>query len=417
MEITSHLTDVSFKVAIPQVAQSEFKDKHILIIIENLPAPFDRRVWQEASSLKKYGANVSIICPKMKGFNKSFETIDGIDIYRHPMPLEGSGLKGYLLEYASAIFWELVLAFKIYFKKKFDVIHGCNPPDLIFLTALPFKLFGVKFVFDHHDINPELFIAKFNKKNILYRAMLFFERLTFMTANYSIATNESYKFIALTRGKKDPEKVTIVRSGPNLNKLKISEGNPKYKKGKKYLIGYVGVIGEQEGLNLLMESIKIIKNKGIDVHLAIIGSGTYLENVIKQARSYAIDDMVDFYGRVEDDLMLEILNTCDICVNPDKPTEMNNLSTMNKVMEYMALGKPMVQFNLKEGKYSAKKASLYAENNNVEDFANKIIELLSNSLLRHQMGEYGYQRVKNELCWDIEEQKLIKFYKKVLNIN
>ena len=211
---------------------SVFAGKHILIIIENLPAPFDRRVWQEANALKDNGAKVSIICPKMKGFAKSFENIDGIDIYRHPLPAEGKGPMGYLLEYFTAIFWEVFLAFKIYLKKRFHVIHGCNPPDLIFLTALPYKLFGVKFMFDHHDINPELYIAKFDRKDFFYKLMLFFEKVTFKVANYSIATNESYKKIAIERGKMDPGKVQVVRSGPSLKRLKIGPGNSEHKKGK-----------------------------------------------------------------------------------------------------------------------------------------------------------------------------------------
>ena len=169
---------------------SSFQNKHILIIVENLPVPFDRRVWQEATTLKDNGAKVSIICPKMKDYTSSYEVIDGIEIYRHSLPLEARGAFGYLLEYSVALFWEFFLSWRIYFKKKFQVIHGCNPPDLIFLVAIWFKILGVKYVFDHHDINPELYIAKFNSKGFLYRTMVLFERLTFASANYSIATNE-----------------------------------------------------------------------------------------------------------------------------------------------------------------------------------------------------------------------------------
>ena len=170
----------------------EFVGKHILIVTENLPAPFDRRVWQEAITLKENGAKVTIICPKMKGYNKSYEVIEDIEIYRHPLR-EGRNAFGYLIEYIQAIFWEFYLSWKIFFKKKFHVIHGCNPPDLIFLTALFFKPFGVKYIFDHHDINPELYISKFEKKGVFYKLMLLFEKLTFKTASFSIATNKSYK--------------------------------------------------------------------------------------------------------------------------------------------------------------------------------------------------------------------------------
>ena len=395
---------------------SEFAGKHILIIIENLPAPFDRRVWQEACTLRENGAEVSIICPKMKGYTKRFERIDGIDIYRHPLPLEGHGALGYLLEYTTAIFWELVLSTKIFFKKRFHVIHGCNPPDLIFITALPFKLLGVKYVFDHHDINPELYLAKFGRKDFFYRCMVFFERLTFKVADYSIATNESYKKIAIERGKMPTDKVTVVRSGPSLDRLKLTKGNPVYKKGRRYLVGYVGVIGVQEGLDLLMESVQHITRQRDDVQFAIVGSGTAVEEIKALVQQLEVSEYVDFYGRVSDEKLVDVLNTCDVCVNPDRPTEMNNLSTMNKIMEYMALKKPIVQYDLKEGRASALEASLYAENNDTQDFADKILWLLDHEEEALRMAEFGYDRVINKLSWEFERERLLGFYRRALGV-
>jgi glycosyltransferase involved in cell wall biosynthesis len=391
------------------------KGKHILIIVENLPVPFDRRVWQEANTLKENGAKVSIICPKMKGYNKSFETINDIEIYRHPLPLEGKGAVGYFLEYFVALFWEFMLSLKIYLKKKIDVIQGCNPPDLIFLIALFYKIFGVKYVFDHHDISPELYIAKYNKKGVFYKFMLLAERLTFATANYSIATNESYKEIAIRRGKMESEKVQVVRSGPKLERLKPAEGDQCYKKGREFLIGYVGVIGEQEGLDLLLDAAKYIIQKRRDVQFAIIGDGTELEKIKKMTIKMGLEEYVDFYGRVNDEKMVEILNTADVCVNPDRPTEMNNLSTMNKIMEYMALKKPIVQFNLKEGKLSAQNASLYAENTSTKDFADKIIWLIENKEERIRMGNWGYERIITKLSWQNESKNLLLLYEKVFS--
>jgi glycosyltransferase involved in cell wall biosynthesis len=390
------------------------KMKHVLIIVENLPVPFDRRVWQEANSLTANGIKVSVICPKMKGFTKSFETLNYIDIYRHPLPLEANGAAGYLLEYGIAFFWEFVLSWKIFFKKRFQVIHGCNPPDLIFLVALFFKGFGVKYVFDHHDINPELYIAKYSKKGFFYKLLLFAEKLTFKVADYSISTNESYKHIALTRGKMLENKVQIIRSGPNLNRLKITAGNNKYKKDRKFLVGYVGVIGEQEGLDLLLESIRFITSKRQDIQFAIVGGGTELVKIKKLSEQLQVSQFVDFYGRVDDDVLVDVLNTADVCVNPDRPTLMNDLSTMNKIMEYMALKKPIVQYSLKEGEFSAQKASLYAKNTDPEDFARKILYLFDNSDKRKEMGEYGYKRVVNELSWEFESEKLISFYNLIL---
>jgi glycosyltransferase involved in cell wall biosynthesis len=392
---------------------NQLEGKHILIIVENLPVPFDRRVWQQATTLSEAGANVSIICPIMNEYTKKYEVIDGIEIYRHPLPLEASGALGYLLEYTAAIFWEFVLSWKIFFKKQFHVIHGCNPPDLIFFTALFFKPFGVKYIFDHHDINPELYIAKYNKKGFFYYLMIVFEFFTFKTANFSIATNESYKEIAIKRGKMDSNNIQVVRSGPKLERLKILGPVQKYKKGKKYLVGYVGVIGEQEGIDLLLDCISIIVKERSDIQFAIVGGGTDLKKLMKLSESKGLSDYVDFYGRVSDEILLEVLNTSDVCVNPDKPTVMNNLSTMNKIMEYMAIKKPIIQFDLKEGRYSAQGASLYADD--VYDFSKKIMYLMDNQEIRIKMGNLGYQRVVNELSWEFESKKLLSIYNKMFS--
>jgi glycosyltransferase involved in cell wall biosynthesis len=340
--------------------------------------------------------------------------LNGIHIYRHPLPLEAKGALGYLVEYSTAIFWHVVLSFRIFFKKRFQVIHGCNPPDLIFLTALLYKPFGVKYVFDHHDINPELYLAKFSKKDFFYKVMVFFEKLTFKTASYSIATNNSYKEIAIARGKMPANRVEVIRSGPGLKRLRITAGDPKYKKGRAYLGGYVGVIGEQEGLDLLLKAIEILVHQRSDLQFAIVGGGTDLEKIKHMATEMKLNDFVDFYGRVPDDVLVDILNTADLCVNPDKPTEMNNLSTMNKIMEYMALKKPIVQFDLKEGRYSAQEASLYAKNDDIHDFAEKIGYLLDHKDIRERMGEIGYDRVINSLSWEHESKKLVDFYQKIL---
>ncbi|MEO6452926.1 MAG: glycosyltransferase family 4 protein [Ginsengibacter sp.] len=393
-----------------------FEKKHILIIVENLPLPFDRRVWQEANTLKENGAEVSIICPQMNGYTKKHEVINGINIYRHPS-YEASGPKEYFVEYSTALFWEFWLSIKIFLRKRFQVIHGCNPPDLIFLVAMFFKLVGVKYVFDHHDINPELYIAKYNRKGFFYKLLILAERLTFAIADYSMATNESYKNIAVTRGKMPADKVQIVRSGPKLDRLKLAPGNQTYKKGRKFLVGYIGVIGDQEGLDLLLSSVKYIVAIRKDIQFSILGGGTYLEKVKKLTLEMGLGEYVDYYGRVDDQTMVDVLNTADVCVNPDRPTEMNNLSTMNKIMEYMALKKPIVQFDLKEGRVSAQEASLYARNTSTEDFAEKIIWLMDNEEKRIQMGNFGYNRVVNELSWEFESRKLISFYKKILKID
>jgi glycosyltransferase involved in cell wall biosynthesis len=349
----------------------------------------------------------------MKGFNASYEIINGIEIYRHPNPFEAQGALGYFMEYSIALFWEFCLSWKIYFRKRFQVIHGCNPPDLIFLVALWFKLLGVKFVFDHHDINPELFIAKFNRKGFFYRLVLILEKLTFRNADYCISTNESYKEIAMRRGKVPADRIQVVRSGPNLARLTLKQPDSQYLKGKKYLVGYVGVMGEQESIDLLLQSAKHIVSVRKDIQFAIIGEGTSLNKMKHLSTELGLDGFIDFYGRVSDELLTAILNSADVCVNPDKVNEMNNLSTMNKIMEYMALKKPIVQFDLKEGRFTAQEASLYAENGSTVDFAEKIMQLIDNTELRTKMGEFAFKRVINELSWEYESVKLVKFYKMV----
>ncbi len=384
----------------------------ILMIVENLPLPFDRRVWQEAGALHEAGHQVCIICPKTTDYPNHFEEIDGVFIYRHPLPFEASGAMGYILEYGTALFWEFVLAWRIFFSKGFDVVHICNPPDLLFLVAAPFKLLGRKVVFDHHDINPELFEAKFEKRGLLYRLVCCFERLTFMTADISIATNESYRAIAIERGRMPADKVYIVRSGPKLDRLKILPPVSRWKSGRSYLVGYVGVMGKQEGIEYLLEAARIIVYEmgRKDVSFALVGGGTSLDSLKAQAHSLGLDDFVVFTGRVSDQVLLEVLNTSDVCVNPDVANAMNDKSTMNKIMEYMALGKPIVQFDLTEGRFSAQDASLYAEHNNARDMAEKIILLLDDEKRRKTMGEYGRHRVESTLAWQYEAPKLLKAY-------
>lgn len=407
------------KLRIPERTTREFTGKKVLIIVENLPVPFDRRVWQEATALRDNGVTVSIICPTGKGYERKFEVIDDIAIYRHNLPHEADSVLGYLREYGDALFWEFILALKCLFTRGFDVIHACNPPDLIYLVAKPFKLLGKKFVFDHHDINPELYIAKFNKKGFLYKLMLYFERKTFESAKVCIATNKSYKQIAIERGGKKPENVFVVRSGPSLERLRIIEPVEALKKGRKYLVGYVGVMGKQEGLTYLVDACKYIVNKKNrnDIHFICVGAGTELENIKDYTRYMKVDEYFTFTGRVSDQKLLEALNTADVCINPDEYNEMNDKSTMNKIMEYMALSKPIVQFDLTEGRFSAQDASLYAKCNDSIDLAENILELLDDPVRRKRMGEFGYRRVKNELEWQYEKENLYKAYRRVFGMD
>ena len=386
--------------------------KRVLILVENLPSPFDRRVWQEATTLREAGHEVSIICPTGKGYEKKFESIDGIDIWRYDLPAEGEGALGYLVEYSAALAFTFFLSVKVFFKKGFDVIHACNPPDLFFLIGGFYRLFGKKFLFDHHDANPELYEAKFGRRDFFWKLMLWVEKLTFRTADVSIATNESYKRIAIERGGMAPERVFVVRSGPSLERLKIVPPQESLKKGRKHLVGYVGVMGRQEGIDLLLQSIHFIvkRMKRTDIQFGLVGGGTSLQEMRDFAVALGVDDYVTFTGRVPDAELLAMLNTAEVCVNPDVANQMNDISTMNKIMEYMALGKPIVQFDLTEGRFSAQYASLYAKKNDPADFAAKIVQLIDDPQMRSTMGAYGRSRVENELEWRYEAPKLLAAY-------
>ena len=386
--------------------------KRVLFLVENLPSPFDRRVWQEACALRDAGYTVSIVCPTGRGCEKRFEAIDGIHIWRYDLPMEAQGALGYAVEYAVALGWTFALSLRIFFTRGFDVIHACNPPDLFFLVGAFFKLFGRKFLFDHHDANPELYEAKFGRRDFFYRVMLALEKLTFRTADVSLATNNSYRRIAVERGGMPPERVYVVRSGPSLERLKSVPPRESLKKGRRFLVGYVGVMGKQEGIDLLLEAVQhiVYDLRRSDIQFGLVGGGTSLEEMKRLARTLRVAEYVTFTGRVPDAEMLAMLSTAEVCVNPDVANEMNDISTMNKVMEYMALGKPMVQFDLAEGRFSAREASLYARRNDPVDLAKKVVELVDDPQRRALMGAYGRKRVLEELEWRYEVPKLLAAY-------
>ncbi|MEJ0024618.1 MAG: glycosyltransferase family 4 protein [Rhizomicrobium sp.] len=387
----------------------------VLIIVQNLPVPFDARVWQESTTLTAAGYDVSVICPKGKGYTAAHEVLDGVNIYRHDMPFEANSAVGFLVEYAVALFHETRLAWRVLFRHGFTVVHACNPPDLIFLVALPFKLLGKKFVFDQHDIVPELFEAKFARRGFFYWLLRMFERMTFACANISIATNGSYREIAVGRGGMKPDRVFVVRSGPKLERLRLMPPDAALRRGRRYLVGYLGVIGTSEGLDGLLQGIDHIVNKRgrKDVQFVIVGGGPELENIQRMAGEMGLADDIIFTGRVSDEELLRWLNTADVCVNADAVNTMNDLSTMNKIVEYMALGKPIVQFDLREGRVSAGESSLYAKANDWEDFGDKVIALLDDPAKREAMGAFGRRRVETELAWQYEAPKLLAAYARV----
>lgn len=391
--------------------------RRVLIVVENLPVPFDGRVWKEACALRDAGYRVSVLSPRTKSYRKRHEILEGIHIYRHPMFAEANSPAGYVCEYAFSLFWEFLYAWWIFFQRGFHVIQGCNPPDDIFLIALPFQLFGVKYIFDHHDATPELYLSKYGKKNLLYKFQAWLERATYSASDVVIATNESYRKLAVNRGGVDPRNVFVVRNGPDLDRFKLVPEQPSLKWGKRHLVGYVGTMSSQEGLDILIETAARIREQGrTDVHFTCVGGGPALPALRELVRKKQLENMLNFTGRIPDHDLLEILSTADVCVNPDRPCEMNNISTMIKIAEYMALGKPIVQFDLKEGRFTAEGASLYCDNEDqVNDFANKIVWLLDHPEERQKMGEIGRRRVEEQLAWKYSAGHLLAAYERAFS--
>jgi glycosyltransferase involved in cell wall biosynthesis len=384
----------------------------ILILVENLSVPFDRRVFQEALGLLRNGWHVSIVCPRLID-RKPFEILEGVRIYRYPLIHTARRAIGYLFEYPFNMLMSFVYALYIYISHGFQIIHACNPPDLFFILALPFKLLGVQFAFDQHDLCPEAFESKFNKKSgFVYAVLRLLEECTYLTANAVLATNESYKKIAIERGHFPTDKVWVVRSSPDLSRFKPGNPNDNFKKGKKYLVAYLGTMGRQDGIDYLLRSIRIILKKWgrSDIHFMLMGGGENLTTLKRMASEMMLGAAVEFTGRVSNERVCEVLSTADVCVAPDPISPLNNKSTMNKILEFMAMSRPIVSYRLTETVFSAGESALYAKDNDEEDFARKIVELLQKPDLRAAMGTYGYNRLKSKLSWEHSLEQLLTAY-------
>jgi glycosyltransferase involved in cell wall biosynthesis len=390
--------------------------RRILILVENLPLPLDRRVWLEATTLVQAGYAVSVICPTGKGWTAPFEVIDDVHIWRYPEPPEAhSGAIAYGREWGSALWHMARLSRVVWRERGFDVIQGCNPPDLLFLVALGWRPRGVRFLFDHHDVCPELFEAKFGKRGLLYRIMCLFERLTFACATVSMATNESFRRVALTRGGMSAEDVFVVRSAPRVETFLPGPGTPETRKGARTVLGYVGVIGQQEGMGLLVEAVAHLTGAlgRSDLHVVIVGFGPALADMQADVDARGLTSHFTFTGPLYGEALLAALNSIDIGVAPDPKNPMNDISTMNKVMEYMALEKPVVQFDLTEGRASAGEASLYAAPNDPVDFADKIAWLIDHPDDASRMGRAGRVRVTERLSWAHSAPQLLAAYDRI----
>ncbi len=388
---------------------------HSLIIVENLTVPLDRRVWQEATALRDAGHVVSVICPKGGDYRKSYEVLDGIHVFRHPQPLEADGALGYLVEYSSALFWEFVLSIRAHWKVGFDTVQACNPPDLIFIIGAFWKyLFGKPFIFDHHDINPELYEAKFSKRGFFHDLLLRFERATFALADVSIATNEAFRDIATTRGGMGEDRVFIVRSVPNLAHFRRTAPDPLLRPAGKTVLGYVGIMGAQDGVDLLIKAMDhLVHVEGRDdLHCVIVGSGTELERLQRLSNALDLDDVVTFTGFLAGERLLSAFSSFDIGVIPDPKNSYNDKISMNKLFEYMTLGIPFVQFDLEEGRRTAGPAALYAVTSTPADLATQIARLADDPALRSSLAEVGQARARALLNWDRERAQLLAAYER-----
>lgn len=387
--------------------------KNVLIIVENAGVPRDRRVMNEALTLVEAGYGVSVICPN--DGDPPHEILDGISVYRYPAPKGGESVWGYFKEYAYSLFAAFRMSLKVRKLEGFDAIQACNPPDILFMIGLFHKIFGKKkFVFDQHDVCPELVAIRYDpgKKSLLYRMTCWLERKTFKTADVVISTNESYRAVAIGRGRKDPESVFVVRNGPDLQRLRSVTPNPELRRGRDHLVCYVGVMAFQDGVdNLILAAKHVVhERQRKDIAFALIGYGDYVDELKALATQSGLDDYLWFTGKISDEELVEHLSTADICAGPDPINDFNDKCTFIKIAEYMAMRQPIVAFGLTETRYTAGEAAVYVDSNDTAEFGDKIIEIIDDPDRRKKMGEFGRKRVEEALAWPHSKANLLRAY-------
>jgi glycosyltransferase involved in cell wall biosynthesis len=385
------------------------------MLIENLSFPMDRRMRQEASALHEAGYEVSVICPKGEAHDRAgFGVVEGIRVHRYPLWQATTG-SGYVLEYSWAMVCTFFLLLQIFATRGFDYIHAANPPDLFFLLYLPFSLLGKKFVYDQHDLCPETYESKFNRRDWVYRVLLKLEQYSYRCASLVIATNQSFYDLARRRGDVPPGNLTIVRSGPDLKHFQRVEAQPHLKKGFKYMVAYLGVMSVQDGVDRVIAAASHLQRiRGArDVLFILIGKGDQWNRLRRQAQELGLDESIEFTGRIPDAELLLYLSTADICIAPDPPIPLNHMSTMNKIMEYMACAKPIVSFDLIESRRSAREAAVYVEGDDTELMAQAINRLLDDPCRREEMGNYGFGRVCGDLDWRYSAHNLVTAYNRL----
>ncbi|WP_241834907.1 glycosyltransferase family 4 protein [Pseudofrankia asymbiotica] len=389
--------------------------KHVLIIVQNLPVPLDRRVWLECQALVKVGYEVSVICPKGPG-DPPKELLDGVWIYKYEPPAQASGFLGYLNEFIYCWFRVAFLAFRLFATRPFSAIQACNPPDTYAPLALLFRPFGVRFVYDQHDLCPEIYLARFAKPSKkIFKVLLGLERLTYRAAHQVISTNESYRAIAIRRGHRTLENTTVVRSGPDTTRMKPGPERPELRRGREHLICYLGIMGPQDGVDVVLRAMDIIVHKfgRTDVGAALLGFGDCLEELRALSTELGLDDYVTFTGRADSEMIRDYLSTAAVGVGPDPLNELNNFSTMNKIMEYMAHQLPVVTFDLVETRVSALEAAVYVEPGDLLGFATAISDVIDDPDRRRELGELGRRRAVEVLDWSAQARAYVDVYDRV----
>ncbi|MGA4897717.1 glycosyltransferase family 4 protein [Streptomyces griseoincarnatus] len=387
------------------------RGRRALVLVENLSVPFDRRVWQECRTLRDAGWEVDVICPQgTKRDTEPEAVIDGVRIHRYPLRAATGGPAGYLKEYGAALWHTTRLARKV---GPVDVVHACNPPDLLFLPALRLKRQGAAFVFDQHDLVPELYLSRFGRgKDLLYRGVCALERATYRAADVVLATNESYKDVAVRRGGRRGEDVFVVRSAPDTERFHPVDPEPELKRGKPHLLCYLGVMGPQDGVDYALRALAKLRDEvgRTDWHAVFVGAGDTFDAMVELSRELGLDGQVEFTGRVPDADLVRWLSTADVCLSPDPCNPLNDVSTMNKVLEYMVMGRPIVSFDLKEARVSAGEAAVYAKGDDEGEFAALIARLLDDPEQRSRMGKSGQERINGPLAWRNSQAALLAAY-------
>jgi glycosyltransferase involved in cell wall biosynthesis len=391
-------------------------ERRVLIIVQNLPVPFDRRVWLECQALVSAGYRVAVVCPKGKG-DPSYQVVDTVALYKYRPYAPGGSKASFLAEYVYSFLATAALALRARRSGRFAVVQACNPPDIFWPIALAFRAIdGTKFVFDHHDLCPELYKSRFPEgPELPYKGLRALERRTHKAADHVISTNDSYRDIAVRRSGKAAADVTDVRTGPDPERLRRGPADPAQRRGRRYLAAYIGVMGPQDGVDIVVRAADIVVREfgRDDIAFTLIGSGDCFNDLVALRDELGLAGHVEFTGRAPDELVTSILSTADLGLSPDPKNPLNDVSTMNKSMEYMAFELPVVAFDLRETRVSVGEAGVYVTPNDVREYAEAIVKLMDDEQRRAYLGKLGRARVEQELAWSHQERAYLGVYQRL----